>query len=322
MKRVFSLVTASIVVTTALVAVKTPAHASYWTIFTGYPVVVSNPATNRVIDVAGNSTSDTAAIRTSTFVGWSPQNWQFVASGGYLYAVVQHSGKCLDVQWGSHDAGAPIWQWPCNRGDAQLWSVEMLGNDRFGAPMARLRNKGSGQCLTMVDVAAPQGSQLRQNPCDGGPAQQWQFTHPIVNLSSHTVFTAAPVQVLGSVTTRPFAGSPSQDLQLQYAGVVDADGSDGFRFVGGGVNGCLEPSTLFGGTPAAGTTVTMAGCNNDRKEIWYVRQQFRDQFSASVWRIYHADTRLCLDINGGAPAAQSYLQLYPCHGGWNQQWHF
>jgi Ricin-type beta-trefoil lectin domain len=324
MKRVLILFLATIGVTTGLV---TPARADYFSLFHGVPLVVSNPATNRVIDVASGQRTPEAVIRTWPFIGWSAQNWKFFTTGGYFYAVAQHSGQCLDVQWGSHDPSVPVWQWPCNRGDAQLWWVEQLGTDRFGATTARLRNKGSDLCLTMPDLDNPHGAQLQQHPCDGNPAQQWQFTHPVVNPGTSAVLTSGAVRELTNIVSRSFDGSPNQNFQPVDAHVQDTDGAAGFRFNGGAAGGCMLPSRFstlpFPGAVVPGTRITTATCAGNSREIWFIRQLRLDQLGAPMWQVQHADSRLCLDLAaGGLPANQSYLQLWPCHGGWNQLWHF
>ncbi len=317
-------VATTVLAAAGLIVPAQPASASAWDVLGGQPLVISNPPTGQVVNVSGRSTADTAAIQTWPFIGWSAQNWRFWPRNGFFYIAAQHSGKCLDVQWGSTQPGAPVWQWPCNYGSAQMWTVDTLGTDTFGSPTIRLRNQGSGLCLTIPSIAAPQGAQLIQQPCDGGAAQQWQLTQPIVNPASSVVFTTGTLQEFHYFTTRPFNAAPAQNFQLQYANISDSDGSPGYRFLGGASGGCMRPAILssipFGIGP--GSRLTMSTCPASTADVWFIRQVSRDQLGAPMWSIYHAPTRLCIDMNGSLTPSQSYVQLWPCHNGWNQLWHF
>ena len=85
--------------------------------------------------------------------------------------VVQHSGKCMDVQWGSTADGAPIWQWPCNGSPAQQIDISDLGS---GWHQLKFRN--SGKCLDVWSGSHDPGAMLWQWPCNGSDAQK--FTVP------------------------------------------------------------------------------------------------------------------------------------------------
>jgi hypothetical protein len=45
---------------------------------------------------------------------------------------------CLDVPYGDVDAGAALWVWPCNGGNAQRWRQQAVGTtNEFGEPLYR-----------------------------------------------------------------------------------------------------------------------------------------------------------------------------------------
>jgi hypothetical protein len=94
----------------------------------------SAQAAERVLEVAAGSSDAGARVQ---FWGlniptWRRhQQWNIVpavrrGTTFYDFAVNilnENSKKCLDVQWNNQVAGTPVWQWPCNGGDAQTWRI-------------------------------------------------------------------------------------------------------------------------------------------------------------------------------------------------------
>jgi hypothetical protein len=326
MARPIILVAVVAVLATGLLALPAlPVRASPLTIFTGVPLVVSNPLTNQVIDVANGSFGD-AAVQTYPFRGKANQNWKIrprtVDSRTYWYLVAAHSGKCLDVQWGSHDPGAPLWQWPCNYGDAQLWMLEPAGAtaDRFGVETRRLVNKGSGMCLTVPTPANPQGIQLQQRPCvASSQAQDWQFTHPLISETSPVVLTVeGALSFFNRVNPRAFDGSPAQDLQLLR---VRTDGA--FRVQGS--TGCLRPTVDIIGwiPPGIGTSLSMTQCSDsDATQVWRATSYGTGLLGETEGNIRNDAVGLCLSFDPNVAPEQAALTLQPCGNFWNQRWLF
>ncbi|OLF13470.1 hypothetical protein BU204_27110 [Actinophytocola xanthii] len=303
-----------------------PATADYLAAFTGAPLLVSNSVSGEVLDVAGSSTTDGAGVQTFAFHGKANQNWRFrsqtVDGQPYWYLVVQHSGKCLDVQWGSHDE-APVWQWGCNQGDAQLWALDSMGTtpDRFGVATSRLRNKGSGMCLT---APAP-FSALVQRPCAAGDrTQDWQFTHAVASSNSRVLLTVSgTVPIFNDVDPRAFTGSPLQNLQLTRASDRGA-----FRVTQPAV-GCLRPvSGLFAlldppARPGIGTSLAMYPCNDtDTAQIWRATEQSTGPLGETIGNIRNDYLGLCLAFDGIVAPEQAPLSMQPCGNAFTQRWFF
>jgi hypothetical protein len=303
------------------------ATADYLAVFTGAPLLVSNSASSQVLDVGGESFGDGAAVQTFTFHGKANQNWRFrsrtVDGQAYWYLVVQHSGKCLDVQWGSHAPEAPVWQWPCNQGDAQLWVLDSNGTsaDRFGVATSRLRNKGSGMCLT----APSSFSTLRQRPCVAGDrTQDWQLTHAVASSNSRVLLTVSDtVPYFNDVDQRAFTGSPLQNLQL-----VRVSDAGAFRISHASV-GCLRPfSGLFNifdppALPGVGTSLSMYPCKDtDRAQIWHADTRSTGPLGEVIGNIRNDYTGLCLAFDGAMAPEQAPLTMQPCANVFSQRWFF
>jgi len=297
----------------------TPALATYGTIWTGQPMVLSNPRTGLVVDVANASKDSPARVQTSPFKGKGNQLWRFVyyqsVNGvNYWYAVAQHSGRCLDVQWGSVQPAAPVWQWTCNYGSAQLWTVDNSGAvDQFGVPTMRLRNKGSNMCLTVPNPTFPAGAELEQFPCaNGNGAQEWQFTHPIVSIANSIVPTGGPTS-LNTVNPRPFVGAPWQGFQPFRSG-------SGSQFnILDGRGGCLRPIGPFYYLP--GAPLAPWPCSGSAIELWHAQWRGSDPLGLPVWQIVNSWSGDCLDFDGNYAPEQTALRLWPCGNIWTQSWY-
>jgi hypothetical protein len=89
---------------------------------------------------------------------------------GYDYYELQvaFTGQCLDVKDGSHDAGAPVQQWPCWAGGMQLWRYQYTDSG-----YTEFVNENSGMCLDVRDISYFNGAVIQQWPCWAGPGQQW-----------------------------------------------------------------------------------------------------------------------------------------------------
>ncbi|HEU4408524.1 MAG TPA: RICIN domain-containing protein [Polyangiaceae bacterium] len=93
--------------------------------------------------------------------------------GQEVQIIARHSGKCLDVEYGSAEAGARVLQWGCHDGANQRWYLWALPGGKLG-----LKSKQSGLCL----VSAPSGGGLIQDDCDATPDARrvWGFTPTVV----------------------------------------------------------------------------------------------------------------------------------------------
>jgi hypothetical protein len=87
---------------------------------------ITGVASGRVMDVAGVSTANGAAIQLWDWVGVNNPNqrWIVTPSGDSFFKLTAvHSGKAADVNSGSTANGATIIQWPYGGGPNQQWSI-------------------------------------------------------------------------------------------------------------------------------------------------------------------------------------------------------
>lgn len=74
------------------------------------------------------------------------------------------SQKCVDIQWGSTQAGAPVQQWACNGTPAQTFTI--LDDGQLQAAVSQM-------CLTVAGDISADGALIEQRPCASEPSQIW-----------------------------------------------------------------------------------------------------------------------------------------------------
>lgn len=118
------------------------------------------------LEIAGTLRGGGTYTRMPFYGSWvSSARAALPSAGGSI--VFSHSGKCVDVPYGSTVAGVALQQYRCNGGNNQRF-VNLAS--RYGSGMRRFRNAASGLCL---DV---QGSSVVQKICDSSARTQvWEL---------------------------------------------------------------------------------------------------------------------------------------------------
>ena len=92
----------------------------------GYYVVVNQSSGNRVLDVAGGSSSAGARVQLYTANGTNAQKWYVRSLGNGAYSLTAFvSGKSLDVPSANASNGASVQQWDWNGSGAQKWLLRL-----------------------------------------------------------------------------------------------------------------------------------------------------------------------------------------------------
>jgi hypothetical protein len=114
------------------------------------PLIVHiHAASDKCLEVGGNSTADGGIVQMYTCNGGANQEWQIIGNA----MVNVKSGKCLDVKSSGTANGTVIQQWTCNQSGAQQWQYTTHAT-------TTLKNTGSGKCLDMHTYANSQDAWL------------------------------------------------------------------------------------------------------------------------------------------------------------------
>ncbi len=105
--------------------------------------------------------------------------------GGTYQISVLNSGKCMEVQSGTTDNGAPLRQWQCTSATWQRYRLQAGSSGTFGLASAH-----TGKCLEIPNGSTELFSQVQQWDCTGAAWQQWRFvasgsgTYQVINNST------------------------------------------------------------------------------------------------------------------------------------------
>ncbi len=103
----------------------------------------------------------------TTELGFSPKT---ITCSAYYEIVARHSGKCLDVEFESMDAGGLVKQYGCHGGANQQWQVIHVGGGYF-----KIVARHSGKVLDVQGAGLDNGTPVWQFDENGTAAQQWQI---------------------------------------------------------------------------------------------------------------------------------------------------
>jgi hypothetical protein len=117
----------------------------------------------------GATVANATTTGTAVDPAWAAAPSATVTSTSPVSVVNRRSGKCLEVSHGSLAQGTGVLQWPCHRGQHQLWRVNNMGNG-----YVQLQVEHSAQCLEVNKASLADGAGVLQWPCHGGTHQQWQ----------------------------------------------------------------------------------------------------------------------------------------------------
>ena len=126
------------------------------------PASLISVASNRCLDVVGNSTTPGAAVAIWDCNGQANQQWDFASSGDLR---TFGGTRCLDVENGSTTAGARLLIWECTGQPNQKFRLNANGS---------VTAVQSGLCLDVAGAATANGSPVNTWNCNGQTNQQWR----------------------------------------------------------------------------------------------------------------------------------------------------
>lgn len=130
-----------------------------------------NRHSGKVMEVAGASSEDGAAVVQNPDSGGDNQKWSLNYNGaGYFRLTNVKSGKVLDVPDESTSDGIALKQWANHDGDNQAWLlIDVGGGD------VQIRNKKSGKLIGVVQGSTDDAAAVEQRSSSGGEEQRWEL---------------------------------------------------------------------------------------------------------------------------------------------------
>ena len=141
------------------------------------------------MDVDAGKTEDGTNVQVWTGNNLPPQQWQLevvqgIQCGRKYYIAAKHSGKVLDVEDQSMDAGANVQQGTFTGSESQQWSISLQGQNGY----YNLVNVNSQLCLDVAAGSILNGANIQQWSANNLNPQQWLIVgagHGIFHFVSH-----------------------------------------------------------------------------------------------------------------------------------------
>ncbi|MEU5692259.1 ricin-type beta-trefoil lectin domain protein [Actinosynnema sp. NPDC020468] len=301
----------------------TTENPQQWTVRPGGAIV--NNRSGRCLTPA--TTERGAGLRIQDCAGSASQVWRVPDQHGRFGAFYGATGKCLDVY--NNDARTKkVGPWDCNGSAAQWWSA--VGDGRLAS---------SGRCLDVAGTAA--GSAVSLADCTAAQTQQWSVRPEgtVVNGASGRCLTAASGTNGAAYTVQDCTGTPLQLWRLGamtlWTGTLVGVGGKCADVKGENpANGVVWLWTCFGpvgetylglndgtirtigtcldiGNVVNGTAVGVYNCHNGLSQQWSVRPD---------GTVVNVQSTRCVDVQAGATADGTKIQLWDCVGTPQQRW--
>ncbi|WP_436764268.1 ricin-type beta-trefoil lectin domain protein [Streptosporangium sp. V21-05] len=126
----------------------------------GTAVSLSNPQSNRCLDVFGINTTPGTQVHIWDCNGQSNQRWTRTAAG----ELRVYGDRCLDVNANGTANGTKVQIWDCNGGPAQRFTFTTNGT---------VVGAGSGKCLDVNANGTANGTLVQLWECNNTGAQRW-----------------------------------------------------------------------------------------------------------------------------------------------------
>jgi hypothetical protein len=98
------------------------------------------------------------------------QLWRIEPLVGTSVRIInRHSGQCLDIPYGTSEAGTPVEQFPINGGSNQSWQLVPVGGHWY-----RIVNNFTGLCLEVPEGSMDRRAKIAQSMVSDGFRQHWR----------------------------------------------------------------------------------------------------------------------------------------------------
>lgn len=134
--------------------------------------LITNQATQKVLEVKGQSKADGAAVVQWGGNGGDNQRWRFEDAGNGYYEIINvNSGKLLGIKNEAAENGADADQWSNKGSIYQQWQIISVGDGNY-----KLQNRGTNKLLGIENGSTADGAVAEQWTDGGWTSQQWRIS--------------------------------------------------------------------------------------------------------------------------------------------------
>ncbi|NMM94993.1 RICIN domain-containing protein [Bifidobacterium oedipodis] len=284
------------------------------TIPNGEYYINSYPRASASVDIPSASTANSTATQIWQYGTEAAQRFRFTRHSDGSYSIVNvHSGKALDVRYGSAKAGAVVQQYDANDSTAQRWFIRDNGLGYY------LQSALGNLVLDLQNGSTANGTSVRLWTPNGTDAQQWLLA------SAVNVPTNKQVRLASAKDTKYVIDVPgASTANFTALNLYQSNGSVAQRFVFTKVgNGLYEIQNVnsgknidvYNGRTVSGAVVQQYQDNDTQAQRWLVR----DAGNGNV-TLLNSKSNKALDVQYGTMGNGTPLWIYDSNGSEAQQW--
>lgn len=276
------------------------------TIANGTYTISSAIDANKVLDIAGGSTSDGANLQIYSKNNTNAQKYQITYLGdGYYTLAVVSSGKVLDVAAAGKANGTNVQQYSSNGSSAQKWVIKSTGDGYYN-----IIASANGKCLEVSGGNTANGTNIHIWEANGSYAQKFKLTIQGSQTISEGVYTISTALNLNKVldiaggsiangaNTQLYSSNTSyaQKFQVIYLG----NGYYSLESLSSGK--ILE---VAGGGTGNGTNVQQNSSNGSASQKWVIKSTGDGYYS-----IISGVSGNYMDVSGASTSDGTNIQTY------------
>ncbi len=272
-------------------------------------------ASNKVIDVSDNASSDGTNIQLYESNSTNAQKFQVTKLSDGWYKIVNANGKVLDVSGGSSASGTNVQLWSYNGSDAQKWKFYSTGTSGY----YYIKNK-LGCVLDVSGAATTNGTNIQVYTKNSTNAQKWKlvstsYVADTITQRAYTIYSALGSNMVIDVSDN--SSTDGTNIQLYESNSTNAQKFNIVKVSGTYykiVNANGKVLDVSGGSSASGTNVQLWTYNGSDAQLW--------QFYPTGTGYYLIKNKLgCyLDVTGAGTSNYTNIQVYTKNSTNAQKW--
>lgn len=271
--------------------------------------IYSQVASNRVLEVPNQATSNGTTLKTATLNQMANQKFKisYNADGTYTIKVL-HTNKVMDVKAAAGTNGTPVQQYSSNHTNAQKWMIQKNADNTYS-----IISKCNGLALDIAGGSKSVGVALQTYCYNGSNAQKFTFKACTVEKGTQSAENGT-YRILSAVDNKKVfdidGGSKADHVRLQMWDNANVNQQKyEVQYVGDGyykikAKHSNKVLTVASKNPKVGSNVTQQKDGNLDTQKWILKK-----YSESVYAIISKCGNLYIDLGSSNTKNGQKLQL-------------
>nr|WP_283811201.1 RICIN domain-containing protein [Enterococcus larvae] len=278
--------------------------------------VIKNKYSGLVLDVAGGSKANGAAVQQYKQNNSDAQKWQFVDAGNGAFYIQSKLGTVLDCPGGKTAFGTKLQTYKLNRSNAQKWRFDTNINPvlkDIAEGTYQITGSGTPKTFSLNGLVKNDSAKVSLYSTSYNKANQFKLTktsdnwYYIANVYSNKVLDIAGGSIANNIQIQQYSKNNSSAQQFRF---IDAGG--GYVYIQSRVGSVLDRA---GASTAEGAKIQTYTLNYSAAQKWLIEAP-KEPNTASVqdgvryFLSSNVDTNRVVEISGGSTANGGNAQIW------------